>query len=161
MTVSTPAGMGSVSFQAVLFESSQRILFQYLLTRDNSVGTLAVRNATVGVMNAGGVAAVEYSNGGTAVLTNQQAILFVPTSKVGVTNYPAAKIKSLPPNPAGQFQFQLTGQPAGTYQIEAAADLRQWAAVSTSAANLDGFINFADAQSVNLPQRFYRAKFQP
>jgi len=161
VAVSTPAGMGSISFQAVLFESSQRILFQYLLTLDGSVDALAVRNATVGVMNAGGVAAVEYSNNGSTVLTNQQAILFVPTSKVGVTNYPAAKIKTLPPNPAGQFQFQLAGQPAGTYQIEATSDLRQWAAISAGTADLDGVINFIDPQSVNFPQRFYRTKFQP
>jgi len=159
-SVPADGGAGTLGFQAALFESSQRILFQYLSPVDGPLRLATSQGATVGVEHESGLIAAKYSANAGSSLTNQQAIVFVPATKTGVTNYPAATVTALPLAAAGQFQFQLRGQPASTYVIEASTDLQQWETVGSGTTDLDGAISFVDPQSVCLPQRFYRAGFE-
>jgi len=152
---------GSLNFQAVLLESSQRILFQYLTSADGPLDRFTSQSAIVGIAHESGRVAARYSNNGSATLTNRQAIAFVPASKNGVTNFPVATIKAMLPTAAGQFQLQLAGQPAGTCIVEASADLSHWIPVGSGISGLDGLFGFCDLQSTSLPQRFYRARFEP
>jgi len=79
-----PAGSSSpVTFQAILFEGSNQILFQYQ-TVDLGVGNAASNGglATVGIANAGGLASgqqIEWSYDA-AVLGNSVALSFAPTT---------------------------------------------------------------------------------
>ena len=160
---SVPAGggAGTLGYQAALFESSQRILFQYLSAVDGPLGLVTSQGATVGVGHESGLVAAKYSASGASSLTNQQAMVFVPATKTGVTNHPAATAKALPPATDGPFQFQLRGQPASTYVIETSADLTHWTTAGTGTTDMEGGIAFADSQSAGLPKRFYRARFEP
>ena len=158
-SVPADGGAGTLGFQAALFESSQRILFQYLSPVEGPLALATSQSATVGVEHESGLIAAKYSANAVSSLTNQQAMVFVPATKTGVTNYPAATVTALPLAAAGQFQFQLHGQSASTYVIEASTDLKQWETVGSGTTDLDGVISFVDLQSVGLPQRFYRAGF--
>ncbi len=161
ITVTTPTGPGTISVEAVLFESSQRFLFQYLIEPAALVEALPIQNATVGAMNAGGAGQVLYSVNSVPVLTNQQALLFVPQTGLGVTNYPTATLEPVLGEAPGQFKLKLAGQPAGTYAIEATANFTDWVALGTNAADLDGNLVFSDPVAQHLPARFYRARFVP
>ncbi len=79
----------SLTFQAVLMEGSNQILFQYQsVSASKSLG--AGRSATVGLENESGSVAAKYSYNGSALLANNQAILFVPSSSGGMSVTPAA-----------------------------------------------------------------------
>ncbi|MBI2929695.1 MAG: S8 family serine peptidase [Verrucomicrobia bacterium] len=81
----------SLTFQVVLMEGSHQILFQYQsVSASKSLG--AGRSATVGLENESGSVAAKYSFNGSALLANNQAILFVPSSSGGLSLTPAANL---------------------------------------------------------------------
>jgi subtilisin family serine protease len=83
---STPST--DLTFQAVLLENSQQILFQYLEVGPSEARG-GGRRATVGIENETGQVAVKYTfNGSPATLTNQQALVFTPTSTGGLVVSP-------------------------------------------------------------------------
>ncbi len=91
--VSAPASGGgspaSFTFQVVLSEASNTILFQYLDVQPSSRnGSAAGKRATVGVEHVSGLVARKYSYNGSTLLANNQAILFTPTSSSVVANSP-------------------------------------------------------------------------
>ena len=79
---STPTA--SLTFQAVLEESSRHIRFQYLEVQpETSRG--GARGATVGIENESGLVAAKYTyDGSPAVLANNQAMLFIPSGTGGM-----------------------------------------------------------------------------
>jgi PKD repeat protein len=160
---SVPAGggAGGLEYQAALFESSQRILFQYRSPVDGPLNLVTSQGATVGVGHESGLVAAKYSASGANSLTNLQAMVFVPSTMTGVTNHPSASVTTLLLSTEGQFQFQLRGQPASTYVIETSTDLKQWVSASSGTTSIEGSIAFADSESVAIPKRFYRARFEP
>jgi subtilisin family serine protease len=81
-----------LTFQAVLFEGSNQILFQYQQVQpQNSRG--AGRNATVGIENETGLVAARYAyRGSPALLSNNQALLFIPRSLGGMAVTPTADL---------------------------------------------------------------------
>jgi subtilisin family serine protease len=64
------------SFQALLYEGGNEIVFQYLEVRPNDLNYGAGRNATIGVENQDGSLARKYSFNGSLLLSNNQAIAF-------------------------------------------------------------------------------------
>jgi subtilisin family serine protease len=84
---STPTS--TVTFQAVLEESSRQILFQYLEVQPG-ISRGAGRAATVGLENETGLVAAKYAfNGSPSLLENNQALLFIPQSAGGMLVTPA------------------------------------------------------------------------
>jgi PKD repeat protein len=81
------------TFQAVLFERSHRIVFQYQEVQE-SLAQGAGRRATVGIENETGLAAKKFSFNGSTPLTNHQAILFIPRSTGGIAVTPSAAFHS-------------------------------------------------------------------
>ncbi|MGQ9456487.1 MAG: lectin like domain-containing protein [Armatimonadota bacterium] len=79
-----------LSFQVVLFEGTQDILFQYLDVSPDDTTYGAGRTATVGLENILGLYAAKYSCNGSSLLSDKQAILFssrgpkIPTIKLMV-----------------------------------------------------------------------------
>ena len=73
----------SFTFQAVLHEASNQILFQYLKVDPNrSRG--AGKTAAIGIENGTGLVARKYSYGGITPLKDRQAILFTPSDAGGL-----------------------------------------------------------------------------
>ena len=58
---------------------------------------------------------------------------------------------------SGPFQLRVSGGLNRTCAIEATTNLADWSSVFTNATSTNGTFDFADDQSTNLPQRFYRA----
>ena len=65
-----------LTFQAVLCEGSNDIIFNYLDVKPEDMTYGAGRSATVGIENETGTAAVQYSYNGSVLLANRRAILF-------------------------------------------------------------------------------------
>jgi len=61
---------------------------------------------------------------------------------------------------SGTLQISLTAEPAMTYIIEASADLRNWAPLSTNTASAFR-IDVPDSNISNSAKRFYRALLKP
>lgn len=70
------AQAGPLSFQVVLFEGTQDILFQYLDVNSEDATYGAGRTATVGLENIFGSYAAKYSYNGSSLLSDKQAIRF-------------------------------------------------------------------------------------
>ena len=83
----------SFTFQVVLSEGSNEILFQYLqvqASRSRGAG----KTATVGIENETGLVARRYSFDGSTLLRNSQAILFIPSSTGGIVVTPSVALNS-------------------------------------------------------------------
>jgi subtilisin family serine protease len=57
----------------------------------------------------------------------------------------------------GPFQLSVSGGLNRTCAVETSTNLTDWSPVFTNATSTNGTFIFADAQSTNLPHRFYRA----
>jgi hypothetical protein len=60
----------------------------------------------------------------------------------------------------GAFQLSLIGPPSHTYVIEACTNLttESWMPVSTNQTSAGGLLQFIDADTANVPHRFFRAR---
>jgi hypothetical protein len=89
---------------------------------------------------------------------------FPPYSATVLSFAPAAPtlIATLPP-PAGQFVFQLQGQPNTPYVIQNCTDLTSgpWIPVSTNYTLSDGTLNLTNTIQSAAVQQFWRAIWQP
>jgi subtilisin family serine protease len=82
----------SLTFQALLLEGSNEIIFQYLDVRPG-ISRGAGRAATVGVENDTGTVAAKYTfDGSPSVLSNNQALAFLPSSAGGIVVSPASTV---------------------------------------------------------------------
>jgi hypothetical protein len=59
------------------------------------------------------------------------------------------------------FQLRVSGGLNRTCTIEASTNLATWSPIFTNTTSTNGVFNFSDAQSTNLPQKFYRAAAAP
>ena len=83
----------SFTFQTVLREGSNQILFQYLNVEPNR-NRGAGKTAAVGIENGTGLVARKYSYGGSTLLNDSHAILFTPSDAGGLFIAPAADLTS-------------------------------------------------------------------
>jgi hypothetical protein len=64
--------------------------------------------------------------------------------------------------PAGQpFQLRVTAGPTRLCVVQMTTDLMNWSPIFTNTTSTDGTFDFADDQSTNSTQRFYRATASP
>jgi hypothetical protein len=146
----------SFTFQIILHESGH-IAFQYQQVETGHPAIVKGRNATVGVEDASGFLATKYSyNGSPALVTNNQAILFVPAE----ATIPSPSVTALPPGP-GLFQLRVAAAPAQSCVIHASTNLTNWSPILTNTIPASGVKIFADSIIDGGPTRFYRAAMVP
>lgn len=127
-----------LTFQAVLEEGSNEVVFQYLAV-DASRPQGAGRSATIGVEDAGGAVAAKYSYNGSALLSDQLALRFVPSAVGRLTVTPDAEwqvsgVVGGPFSPASQT-FWIRNE--GNASLEWSASKSQpWLVLSASGGTL-------------------------
>lgn len=122
-----PGKKAAFTFQVVLEEADQRIVFQYLnVDAGHSVG--AGKSATIGVENPTGTVAARYSYNGETLLQDNQAIAFVPASVPSMAVTPndafaSQGTKGGPFSPVAQdYIVSNTGTASLNWQASAAVD---------------------------------------
>jgi alpha-N-arabinofuranosidase len=78
---------------------------------------------------------------------------FAPTA-------PLLAVLAPPPQPGGQFVFQLQGQPGGRYFIQSSTNLVTWSTVSTNFLS-GNTLNVTNPVSAGAAMNFWRAVWQP
>ncbi|MDA1272848.1 MAG: S8 family serine peptidase [Verrucomicrobia bacterium] len=128
----------SFTFQIVLREESDEILFQYLKVEPNrSRG--AGKTAAVGIENANGTVAKRYAYGGSTLLKNNQTILFAPPETGGLLVQTTADFVSSgeaggPFSPERQtYTLENTSNSSLTWLVRASVE---WLSFSTSTGTL-------------------------
>jgi len=112
------------------------------------------KSATIGIEDSTGTVATKYSyQGSPALVTNGQAMLFVPPT----AGAPAATVTGLQGPSAGQFQVRLDGIPGRSYVLTASPDLITWSPLSTNVLPASGLWWFTDPVSSTQQDRYYRA----
>lgn len=134
------------TFQAILSEGSNEILFQYLevqASRSRGAG----KTAAIGIENETGLVAKKYSYNGSTLLKNNLAILFTPLSNGGIAVNPAIGLSLSGPvggpfSPANQtYTIRNTAQSSVNWS---AKNSQNWLTLSTSGGAL------APGQSVSI-----------
>jgi hypothetical protein len=143
----------NLTFQVVLEETSQQILFQYQEVHPES-GLAGGRRATVGIENETGLVAAKYAvNGSPLLLSNQMTLAFHPTSRHWLEVVPCS-----PPVPV---TIRLWGDALRRYVLESSPDFTLWSPVITNTAGIEGCFDFQDPASSADQQRFYRSRLFP
>ena len=134
----------TVTFQALLFEGSNEILFQYLdVAPASRSASAAGKAATIGLEDASGLIASRYSYNGSTLIANNSAILFTPPSAVTASGalglLPAGGVVSSGPvggpfSPATQ-SYTLTNSGTGTLSWTASAT-QGWVGLSATSGSL-------------------------
>jgi subtilisin family serine protease len=119
-----PAGGGpqaSFTFQVVLEETSNAILFQYLSVQPGSRNNSAAgKSATVGIEHTSGLFARKYSYNGSTLLADNQAIRFIPNAGALTNRPPPAPVTLFNARRVGNdFAFSFLSQTGVTYSIQA------------------------------------------
>jgi subtilisin family serine protease len=70
-------------------------------------------------------------------------------------------VATIPATNSGPFQLRVSGGLNRTCSVEASTNLTSWSSIFTNATSTNGTFDFADDQSTNLPQRFFRATATP
>ena len=70
-------------------------------------------------------------------------------------------VATIPATNSGPFQLRVSGGLNRTCSVEASTNLADWSSVFTNTTSTNGTFDFADDQSTNLPQRFFRATAIP
>jgi hypothetical protein len=115
------AGAGSpsatFSFQAILEESSQDIVFQYLEVQPGSRNASAAgKSATVGLEHRSGMVAARYAYNGSTLLSNAMALRFIAPPGSSTNPPPQAVSLFQPTWDSGTFTFAFTGQVGRIYE---------------------------------------------
>lgn len=148
----TGARVTTLTFQVVLEETSNKILFQYQDVAPTSrSGSASGKTATVGVEHSSGLVAAQYSYNGSALLTNGQSIVFSPT------DFTPPVLTLLSPASASLLKLQLSGDAGQGYVVEATSDFQTWTPIATNVAGADGLLTIVETLDRTRPQRFYRA----
>ena len=74
---------------------------------------------------------------------------------------PPIKLTASPTTNGAPFQLHLSGGPNRTCVIQVSTNLTSWMPIFTNTTSTNGTFDFADDQSTNLPQRFFRATAAP
>jgi subtilisin family serine protease len=70
-------------------------------------------------------------------------------------------VATIPATNVGPFQLRVSGGLNRTCSVEATTNLADWSPIFTNTTSTNGTFDFADDQSTNLPQRFFRATAAP
>jgi subtilisin family serine protease len=70
-------------------------------------------------------------------------------------------VATIPATSTGPFQLRVSGGLNRTCSVEVSTNLTTWSPIFTNTASANGTFDFADDQSTNLPQRFFRATAAP
>lgn len=128
----------TLTFQAVLEERSNAVLYQYLEV-DPSRTAGAGRSATIGLENESGTVAAKYSFDGQQPLSNGQALLFVSRSGGGLVVTPDSAPRAVGPvggpfSTASQiYTIRNTGTGDLDWRVSKAQD---WISVSSTGGSL-------------------------
>jgi subtilisin family serine protease len=71
------------------------------------------------------------------------------------------RVATIPTGSGEPFQLRVSGGLNRTCAVEATTNLISWSPVFTNTTSTNGTFDFADDQSTNLPQRFFRATAAP
>jgi hypothetical protein len=149
----TTGGQTRFTFQAVLHESGQ-IAFQYAQVQNGNPTYVSGLSATIGTEDFLGAIAAKYAyNGTSAVVTNNQAILFVPRGSVP----PAPMLTRIDGPQGGQFQLRVTAQVGSRCVIRASDNLSAWTSLGTNLIPAAGIWDYTDASAGTHVHRFYQA----
>ena len=147
-------GQSSFTFQVVLEETSNEILFQYLEVRPSSSNPSAGgRSATIGIEDSTGWVARRYSFNGSTALANNQAIRFVPNGQ------PPPAVTVVNPRWEGnRFAFSFPSLSGAPYSIQFATSLttRDWQTL-TNVVGTGSTVTISDPNSPSAG-RFYRVE---
>jgi hypothetical protein len=153
----TAGGQNRFTLQAILHESGQ-IAFQYAqVDSGNSQRTMG-RSATIGVEDFAGAVATKYSyNGDLGLVTNNQAMLFVPHG----STLPTPTLTRPGGPPGSQFQLLVAAQVGSRCIIKASDDLSSWVSLATNVIPASSLWSFTDSTAGPHFHRFYRAMSEP
>lgn len=143
------------TFEVVLEETSNRILFQYLEVQPASHNSSAAgKSATIGLEHASGLVATKYSFNGTALLANRQAIEFLPL------NPPMAVTLLNPDLASGGLRFSFATESGRGYaaQFTAVLDSTNWQTFTNFSGN--GVTAVVADPGPRVTRRFYRVRAQ-
>jgi hypothetical protein len=73
---------------------------------------------------------------------------------------PSLVIQPPPPQPGGQFVFQLQGQPGVRYYVQSSTNLGTWSTVSTNILTGNA-LNLTNPVPAGVANSFWRAVWQP
>jgi hypothetical protein len=153
----TAGGQNRFTLQAILHESGQ-IAFQYAQVDSGNAQRTLGRSATIGVEDFTGAVAAKYSyNGDLALVTNNQAMLFVPHG----STLPTPTLTRLGGPQGSQFQLSVAAQVGSRCVIKGSDDLASWISLATNVIPASGVWNFTDANVNAHFHRFYRAASEP
>jgi hypothetical protein len=151
----TAGGQTRYTFQAILHETRQ-IAFQYLQVQSGRSALISGKSATIGMEDDTGALATKHAaNSGTAVVANNQALLFTPTGNLVMPSV----VRMAGPQ-GGQMQFNIYGQPAQSCVLSASLDLANWTPLSTNTLPASGILSL-NAATAGSQQQFYRAELRP
>ena len=71
------------------------------------------------------------------------------------------RVATIPTGSGEPFQLRVSGGLNRSCVVEATTNLMSWSPIFTNTTSADGTFDFADDQSTNLPQRFFRATAAP
>jgi subtilisin family serine protease len=71
------------------------------------------------------------------------------------------RVATIPTESGEPFQLRVSGGLNRTCAVEATTNLVSWSPIFTNTTSTNGTFDFADDQSTNLPQRFFRATAAP
>jgi subtilisin family serine protease len=156
--VSVPAAGGgppaAFTFQVILEETSNEIVFQYLEVRPTSNNSSAGgRSATIGIEDSTGWVARKYSFNGSAPLGNNQALRFIPSGQP-----PAPVIVEDPRWDGNHFTFSFLSRDGAPYSIQFASSLTASAwQTFTNVIGSGALMTISDPNSTDTA-RFYRVE---
>lgn len=153
----TTGGQNRFTLQAILHESRQ-VAFQYAQVESGNSQRTMGRSATIGVEDFAGAVSAKYSyNGDLGLVTNNQAMLFVPHG----STLPTPTLTRPGGSQGSQFPLLVTAQVGSRCIIKASDDLSSWVSLATNVIPSSGLWNFTDSTSGSHFHRFYRAMSEP
>jgi len=151
-----PSDPTTYTFQLILHETGE-IAFQYLEVESGRHTLVSGRSATIGLEDDVGLVGTRFSfNGSPALLTNRQAILFVPH---GANAQPSTLALSWPSD-SQPHPLLLSGQPGRKVVLSASSDLLTWEPMATNALPASGLWR-PDPLAAEAEARFYRGETRP
>jgi subtilisin family serine protease len=142
-----------MTFQAALSESTGAIQFNYLEVNPMSLRGGGLR-ATVGVEDFAGIAASKFCfDGAPNMVTNQESIVFTPSSRKPIRF-------DAPSYAKGVLDINVNGAAGWPFTIEASNDLATWTPVLSGVVDASGIIHYSDDAAAS-GNRFFRANVLP
>ncbi|MBK7998151.1 MAG: S8 family serine peptidase [Verrucomicrobia bacterium] len=145
------------TFQIILYEN-ENVRFQYAKVNSGNSQYAQGVSATIGLEDFMGGVGTKYSfMGSPSVVTNGQAILFIPNGNPGVE----PSIEYVSPVGSGGSHLRVNGVPGERCVVQVSPDLVTWSDVATNLIPDDGVLPISDLATAGPPNRFYRAVIRP